>query len=115
MNKLRYSIIYGMLRPEINEQISLGLIIFDGETVTVRYSEEKLKAMRGLFSDVKCDYIGKVVRSMARKKTITSPEEVSYLNRYSNNLIGFSELQTVDLAPTKSSKDWLYRQYVYAG
>ncbi|MBQ8712935.1 MAG: hypothetical protein IJ551_09010 [Prevotella sp.] len=115
MKKLQYSIIFGMLRPEINEQISLGLVIIDGDEVTVRYSEEKLKAMRGLFSDVKCDYVGKVIRSMARNKTITSPSQIDYLTRYSNNLIGFSKLQTIDLAPTKNSKDWLYKHYVYGG
>ena len=35
MNKLKYSIIYGVIRPEISEQLSLGLIIVDGDKVKV--------------------------------------------------------------------------------
>ena len=33
---MRYSIIYAVIRPEISERISVGLIIVDGE-VDVRY------------------------------------------------------------------------------
>ena len=32
MGNLRYSIIYAVIRPEISEQISVGLIIVDGDT-----------------------------------------------------------------------------------
>ena len=35
---MRYSIIYAVIRPEISERISVGLIIVDGDKVDVRYS-----------------------------------------------------------------------------
>ena len=38
MNKLRYSIIYAVVRPEISEQISVGLIFVDSDKVELRYS-----------------------------------------------------------------------------
>ena len=46
---MRYSIIYAVIRPEISERISVGLIIVDGDKVDVRYSQQKLDALRGLF------------------------------------------------------------------
>ena len=33
MNNLKYSIIYAIIRPEIAERISVGLIFVDGEKV----------------------------------------------------------------------------------
>lgn len=38
MNKLKYSIIYAVIRPEISERISVGLIFVDGDKVDIRYS-----------------------------------------------------------------------------
>ena len=47
---MKYSIIYAVIRPEISERVSLGLIFVDGDKVDVRYSQQKLEAVRGLFS-----------------------------------------------------------------
>lgn len=42
---MKYSIIYAVIRPEISERVSLGLIIVDGDKVDMRYSPEKLDAV----------------------------------------------------------------------
>lgn len=115
MNQLKYSIIYGVVRVEISERISLGLIIVDGDKINVRYSRKKLEALRLLLSQREYEFIRKVLLSMSRKNTINSAEIVSYLSRYSNNLIAFSPLQAVDLEATKDTQDWLFHNYVYAG
>ncbi|MCR5574710.1 MAG: hypothetical protein K6F78_07820 [Bacteroidaceae bacterium] len=52
---------------------------------------------------------------MKRNKWVNTVEDVNYLTRYSNNLLAFSPLQSIDVAPTKQSKDWLFRNYVYDG
>ena len=44
MNTLKYSIIYAVIRSEISEQLSVGLIIVDEDTLEVRYSQKKLNA-----------------------------------------------------------------------
>jgi len=36
-----YTIIYAVIRHEIDEKISIGLILSDGEKVKVRFSKEK--------------------------------------------------------------------------
>lgn len=115
MNKLRYSIIYAVIRPEITEQISVGLIFVDGDKVELRYSNEKLKALQGLFPAESCTFISQVVRSMKHKQSQYTIDTIDYLTRYSNNLISMSPLQSIDVIPNEQNKVKLYRNYVYAG
>lgn len=114
-NKLRYSIIYAVIRPEISERISVGLIIVDGDKVDVRYSRQKLNALQALFTDKEYRFVTRVVSSMKRNQTIKSTDAINYLVRYSNNLIAVSPLQTIDIEPTETSKERLYKNYVYGG
>jgi hypothetical protein len=113
MEKLRYSIIFAVIRPEISEQLSIGLIIVDGDKVEVRYSPDKLNAMQSLFSDKEYRFIAGTVSSMSNGRKVETIEDVNYLIRYSNNLITLSPLQSIDISPTKQNKDWLFANYVY--
>ena len=113
MSNLKYSIIYAVIRPEISEQVSVGLIIVDGEQVDVRYSRQKLNALQGLFPEKEYRFVTRVVSQMKRNKRVKTVEDVNYLTRYSNNLISFSPLQSIDVSPTEQSKEWLFRNYVY--
>ena len=115
MSKLRYSIIYAVVRPEISERISVGLIFVDGNKVEMRYSNEKLKALQGLFPKASCDFISRVVRSMKLRQSEYSADTIDYLAHYSNNMISISPIQDVDVEHTEQNKDRLYRNYVYAG
>lgn len=115
MNKLKYSIIYAVIRPEIAEQISVGLIFVNGDKIDMRYSSEKLKALQGLFPEESYNFISQVVRSMGRRHSKYTIEIIDYLTRYSNNMISFSPLQSIDIIPTEQNKVKLYRNYVYAG
>lgn len=110
---MKYSIIYAVLRPEISEQISVGMIYVDGETIDVKYSKQKISALKGLFSENQQKFLSKVVSSIKRNGTIKNIKDINYLTRYSNNLLTVSPLQSVDLKPTDKNKDLLYRNYVY--
>ncbi|MBR4844999.1 MAG: hypothetical protein IKU98_01090, partial [Bacteroidaceae bacterium] len=90
MNKLKYSIIYGVIRPEISEQLSLGLIIVDGDNVKVWYSIEKLNALQGLYTKSEYDFVHRVMKSISSDNVIQSTDAINYLSRYSNNLIAVS-------------------------
>lgn len=113
MNSLRYSIIYAVIRPEISEQLSVGLIIVDNQGIEVRYSQKKLSLLQGIFSEKECRFISKVINSLQRSQSVNSVEAVNYLTRYSNNMISVSPLQTIDIEASEQSKDWLFRNYVY--
>ncbi len=115
MSNLRYSIIYAVIRPEISEKISVGLIIVDGEQLDVRYSRRKLNALQFLFPEKEYRFVSKVVSQMRKNKRVKTVEDVNYLTRYSNNLISFSPMQSIDLSPTGQNKDWLFKNYVYDG
>jgi len=51
MGNMRFSIIFAVIRPEISEKVSVGLIIVDGEQLDIRYSRKKLNALQWLFSE----------------------------------------------------------------
>lgn len=112
MDKLQYSIIYAVIRQDIDERICIGIIIFDGNDITLRYSDNKLKALKYLFPQGKYDFINRAVRGLPLNHTITSKKDIDYLSRYSNNLITFSPLQTIRLEPTEANKKWLFDNYV---
>jgi len=113
LDNMKYSIIYAVIRPEISERISLGLIFVDGDKVDVRYSQQKLEAIRGLFSPKEYEFLSQVVRSMPTDGSISTVDSINYLTRYSNNLIAVSPLQSIDIAATEQSKDSLFRNYIY--
>jgi len=113
MNSLRYSIIYAVIRPEISEQLSVGLIIVDNQGIEVRYSQKKLSLLQGIFSEKESKFISRVINSLQRNKSLNSVDAVNYLTRYSNNLITVSPLQTIEIEASEQSKNWLFRNYVY--
>ena len=113
-NSFKYSIIYAVLRPEISEQISVGLITIVGEKVDIRISTHKLKALRNLFSEKEYQFVSSVVSQMKRNNRVNSVEAINYLTRYSNNMIAFSPLQNIDIEPTEQSRNRLYKNYVYS-
>ena len=47
-NNLKYSIIYAVIRPEIAEKLSLGILTIEDEKVNVRYSQKKLDVLKML-------------------------------------------------------------------
>ena len=110
---MKYSIIYAVIRPEISERVSLGLIFVDDDKVDVRYSQQKLDAVRGLFSPKEYEFLSQVISSMPSDNSINSVEAINYLARYSNNLIAISPLQSIDIAATEQSKNSLFRNYIY--
>ena len=114
MEKLQYSIIYAVIRQEISEQLSVGMIIIDGSKVDIRYSEDKLKALKYLYPQVKYDFISRTIRSLPHNNSIQGKKDIDYLTRYCNNLIAVSPLQTIDLEPNEHNKDWLFRNYVHS-
>ena len=110
---MKYSIIYAVIRPEISERVSLGLIFVDGDKVDIRYSQQKLEAVRGLFPPKEYEFLSRVVTSMPTDGSINSVEAINYLARYSNNLIAISPLQTIDIAATEQTKASLFSNYIY--
>ena len=114
MNSMKYSIIYAVIRPEIAARISVGLIFVDGDKVDVRYSQQKLDALRSLFPQKEYEFVSQVVSSMPTSGKINSVKDINYLSRYSNNMISVSPLQSIDIEPSEQSKTRLFKNYICA-
>lgn len=110
-NNLQYSIIYADIRPEIQERLSLGVLTIENNTVHVRHSEKKLRVLKQLYTPREYKAISSIVRSGLRE--LTSVDTLKYLTRYSNNLISFSPIQSIDRAQANITGEWLYKNYVY--
>ena len=81
---MKYSIIYGVIRPEIAEQLSVGIIIVDGDEISVRYSTKKMNVMKALYTESEYKFLGRVLRSLSKNGSIQSTDVINYLARYSN-------------------------------
>ena len=110
-NNLRYSIIYADIRPEIQERLSLGILTIENEKVKVLYSQKKLEILKMLYTEKEYKAISSIVRNGLRE--LTSVETLKYLTRYSNNLISFSPIQSIDKTQANITGEWLYKNYVY--
>lgn len=104
-----------LIRPEIQEKISIGLLLLNAEEVYFNYSLKKLKVSKWLLSAASFKTLKELLKNLEHKMEPVeiqafdgaeveifknsvknrfsdfTPSYVSYLNRYSNNLIGFSE------------------------
>ena len=109
-NNLKYSIIYAVIRPEIAEKLSLGILTIEDEKVNVRYSQKKLDVLKMLYTPKEYEAVSRMVRQDLRGLT---PQTLTYLTRYSNNLSAFSQIQNIDNTQSNINSDWLYRNYVY--
>ena len=110
-NNLQYSIIYADIRPEIKERLSLGVLTIDQDKVRVMYSQKKLGIVKQLYTPKEYKAISSIVRRGLRG--MTSVDTLKYLTRYSNNLISFSPIQSIDKTQNNIDSEWLYRNYVY--
>ena len=109
---IEYSIVYGLLEPETSERLNLGVVIWSGETFSFRWSYEKLIAMHHCMSDKEWKALHKLLTDIENGDFVKLSKDVSYLSRYSNNLIGFSPVRVIDLPLTEESKNWLYKHYI---
>lgn len=107
MNNIKYSIVYAVIRPEINEQLSVGVIVMDGKETIFRYSENKLNALKSIYSQKEYEFFEGMIKNMANDKSITTTQGIAYLNRYSNNLMAVSKLEDIDLPMTEKSSEWI--------
>lgn len=113
MNTIEYSIIYAMIRPEIQERVSVGIIFCEGGKIEVKYSTSKLDVVKNLVPETDYIYLRRSLISMATRNLLDSASMVDYLNRYSNNIMTVSKLTKIRMDSANISKDKLYRKYVY--
>ncbi len=132
--KTFYSILSINIRPEINERLSVGLIMIFGERVFFRYSSSKLSIIQRLTNKeihkATQNYLKLVEISVQSNKMIYSNNDllglkveskydrlfseqyIEYLSKYNNNLVSFSKPNFVELEVNDRIFDALYNKFV---
>lgn len=129
--KTIYSILYVTLNTALNEKVSIGLLMSDGKYDRFRFSADKLLALKGIIEPERYNLVKGYLKSLESDINVAGDEKVvfenktlknnwvnegyiSYLSRYSNNLIQFSEPKTIDILFSPENYKRIYEKYIYA-
>jgi len=129
--KSHYTIISAVVRPEIQEKISIGLLLVSANELFFMCSKNKLSAVRSLIDNSLYKFLNETIKQIddavgnenSHKNTLFESSEhniqfsegyISYMNRYSNNLINFSAPVQIDLPADDKLFDFLYSKYIDA-
>ena len=129
-----YSIIFVTLRPATMERLSIGLLLFDKQNVYYKFSHSKLAAIKSLLGkdayksindslktiDVKVHDDNSQISNIGGFKLFKNHEleesfsssYISYLSRYKNNLINYSEPKEVEVDVNEKSLAKLFNNYI---
>ncbi|MDO7742359.1 MAG: hypothetical protein MUP99_01255, partial [Pedobacter sp.] len=125
--KTFYSILYCAIRPNLDEKVSIGLFMGNEEHCKFLYSADKLSVIKDLFSDMAFNTIKLHLRSLLKLSSeceldymhaykgrrVFKEEYFSYLSRYSQNLITYSQPVAIDIDITTSAFNKLFEKFIY--
>jgi len=129
--KSHYSILSAVVRPEIQEKISIGLLLVSDGELFFSFSKNKIHIVRTLIDSSLYNFLNETVRQIdsavtlenSKKETLFADEDkgmqfsmgyLSYMNRYSNNLINFSAPVEIDLPANAELYNFLFGKYIDA-
>lgn len=125
-----FSILSVSIRPDIQEQVTIGLLLVGNDSVHFRFSKNKLAIVRELLSQQANKYLKDTLRQISiaalkeneKLKGLFSGQEtisksysvgyLEYLSRYSNNLVTFSTPKIIELESSKSLYETLFKKYI---
>ena len=130
----QYSILSVLIRPEIQEKISIGLLLFDTNDVYFSFSKNKLQVSKELLSNSSYKILKEILENIERKvetdnlklsekkrfkiyknrisDSTFSASYISYLSKYSNNVISFTNPKEIYLEINNQNFSSLFRKYV---
>jgi len=130
MMKTFYSILYIPLNAALEEKISIGILIWNGEDYIFKYSCDKLNAIKGIINTEKVYIVKSYLKSLeeeinSKDKTSLFRKELSnssgwinknylsYLSKYSNTIIQFSSPKAIDVDFNESNFRKIFEKYVF--
>lgn len=130
----QYSILSVLIRPEIQEKISIGLLLFDLDQIYFSCSRNKLTAAKTLLSNSSYKILKDTLDNIEKKidtdntnysekrgfkifknkvfDNTFSSSYISYLSRYSNNVLAFTNPKEIYLDINSDNFKSLFKQYV---
>jgi hypothetical protein len=128
--KTFFSIIYLPLNSNLQEKISVGLVMSNGEQSIFKVSNTKMQIIKGLISSNKFSilktYFNNIINEIEPKiddfklniksdisNNWLNESYFSYLNRYSNNLVIYSEARKIEAEVSLETFKQLFNKYVF--
>ena len=130
--KTLFSILYVPINATLDEKVSIGLLMFNGEQHFFKYSASKLLAIKGLLDGESNTILKTYLRTLEKElnNDVESVEElfsldntlkanwvnssyISYLSKYSNNLVQFSEAKMIDIELSNSNFKRVFEKYIF--
>ncbi len=125
----QYSILSVLIRPEIQEKITVGFLLMDENKVFFNFSKNKLAAAKSLLSSNAYKSLKDALYNInataenqhleehpntitARKSNTFSKSYIEYLSRYNNNILSFSTPKEIELDATIDIFSKLYRKFI---
>lgn len=125
-----FSILSASIRPEIQEQVAIGLLLVGSDNVNFRFSKNKIAVVKELLSQQAVKYLKDTLKQISF--SVSEENEkfkglyagistlnksfslgyLEYLSRYSNNLLIFSKPKTIELEPSEELFEILFKKYV---
>lgn len=130
MKKSHFSILYAVIRPEIQERIAVGILLVDNSKVCFSFSKTKINALRELMPQHNYSYLKELLSNIKNsidqqnfddnkffgiEQEIKKPFSLGYLeyvSRYSNNILNFSAPKVIDMAASEILYDNLFKKYI---
>lgn len=129
--KTFFSIIYLTLNASLKEKISIGMIMSNGKDVKFKVSDTKLSIVKQLIPIQNYHFLKSYFKNLSNDLNLESKNDdlinikndisnnwinekyFSYLHRYSNNIVKFSEPRKIDVKFDESIFLKLYESYIF--
>ena len=118
--KIFYSILYVSIKPVVDERLSVGLFLSDGNSAFFHYSTEKLNLARKLMRDESFEMIRNYLDGLNQDINGTdkhfkniSASYFNYLSDYNNNIISFSKPTSIDIEFEEEIFKKLFEKFVF--
>lgn len=124
-----FSIVYLPLRPDLQEKISIGLVMSNSEKNIFKFSDAKLHIIKNLFSSNRYnlvkDYFNNLKNEIEPKNdefklsldynntNWINESYFNYLNKYSNNLVVYSKPNKIELDVSLDNFKLLFEKFVF--
>ncbi len=130
--KVFFSILYISINSALDEKVSIGLVMSDGEQQIFKFSNEKLSIIKNLLNSESYNGIKQFLKSIDKQIIFTNKSEnllfnyknsekpnwysnnyLSYLSKYSNNIIRFSEPKQIDINFSKENFIKIFEKNIF--
>lgn len=129
--KTIYSILYITLNTALDEKVSIGVVMSNSQEHFFKFSNQKLSVFKNILDPERYNLIRKYLLSIEKdliiddknnnklfldnelKNNWLSGSYISYLSKYSNNIVQFSEPKSIDIDFNLNNFRRVFEKYIF--